>query len=153
MCFFAILIPFSVQFSLSVLSHSLGPHGMQYARLPCPSPTPGSCSNSCPSTWWCHPTISSSVVPFSSRLQSFPASGVFPMTQLFTLGDQSIGASASGLTSLMSLQSKGFSRVFNTTVQKHWFFSYQLSLWSNSHIQLWLLEKPWLWLDGPLSAK
>ena len=88
--------PFSsVQFSHSVMSNSLRPHGLQQARLPCPSPTPGSCSNSCASNWWCHPTISSSVVPFSSCLQSFPASGSFPMSQFLALGDQSIGASVS----------------------------------------------------------
>ena len=85
----------SVQFSCSVISDSLTPHGLQHARLPCPSPTPGACSNSCPLRWWCHPTISSSVVPFSSCLQSFPASGSFQMSQFFTSGGQSIGASAS----------------------------------------------------------
>ena len=122
------------QFSHSVMSNSLRPHGLQHARLPCPSPTPRACSNSCPSSWWCHPTISSSVVPFSSCLQSFPASGSFPLSQFFESGGQSIGASASTsvlpiniqdsfsleLTGLISLQSKGLSRVFsNTTVQKH----------------------------------
>ena len=136
-------------------------------RLPCPSPTPGTCSNSCPLNWWCHPTISSSVIPFSSCLQSFPAS-VFPMSQFFASGDQSIGATASasvlpmniqdwfplGLTGWISFQAKGLSRVFiNTTVQKHQFFGAQLSLWSNSHIHTWLLEKPWPWLDRPLLAK
>ena len=119
--------------------------------------TPGACSNSCPSSHWCHPTIFSSVVPFSSHLQSFPASGFFPVSQFFTPGGQSIGASASasavpmniqdsfplGLTGLISLQPKGLSRVFsNTTVQKHQFFGTHLSLWSNSHIHTWLLEKP-----------
>ena len=114
-------------------------------------------SNSCPLSCWCHPTISSSIVPFSSCLQSFPASGCFPMSWLFTTGGQSIGASASasvlpmniqdwfplGLTGWISLQSKGLSRVFsNTTAQKHQFFGAQLSLWSNSHIHTWLLEKP-----------
>ena len=126
----------SVQFSHSVLSDSLQPHGLQHARLPCLSPIPKACSNSCPSSWWCHPTISSSVIPFSSCTQSFPASGSFPMSQLFTSGSQSIGASASvlpvniqgwfplGLTGLISLNSKGLSRVFSkTTVQKHQFFS------------------------------
>ena len=128
----------SVQFSHSVMSDSLWPHGLQHARPPCPSPTPGACSNSCPLSWWCHPTISSSVVPFSSRLQSFPASESFPVNQFFTSGGQSVGISASasilamniqdwfslGLTGLISLQSKGLSRVFsNTTVQKHQFFS------------------------------
>ena len=153
--------------SCSVMSDSLQPHGLQHARLPRPSPTPGTYSNSCPSRWWCHPTISSSVVPFS-RLQSFPASGSFPMSQFFASGGQSIGVLASasvlpmniqdwsplGWTGWTSLQSKGLSRVFsNTTVQKHQFFSTQLSLWSNSHIHTWLLKKPWLWLDGSLLAK
>ena len=146
-----------VQFSRLVMSHSLWPHGLQLIRLPCWSPTPRACSNACPLSWWCHPTISSSVVPFSSCLQSCSASGSFPMSQFFTSGGQSIGVSAStsvlpmniqdwfplGLTGLISLQSRGSSRVFsNTTVQKHQFFSAQLSLWSNSHIHTWLLEKP-----------
>ena len=128
----------SVQFSHSVVSNSLWPHGLQHARLPCSSPTPGACSNSCPFSRRCHPTISSSVVPFSSCLQSFLASGSFPMSQSFASGGQSIGASASasvlpmniqdwfplGLTGLISLQSKRLSRVFsNTTVQKRQFFS------------------------------
>ena len=129
-----------VQFSCSVMSDSLWPHGLQHARLPCPSPTPRACSNSRPSSWWCHPTISSSVVPFSSHLHSFPASGSFPVSQFFASGGQSIGASASvlpmniqdwcplGWTGLISLQSKGLSRVFSNTVQKHQFFSTQLSL-------------------------
>ena len=126
----------SVQFNRSVISDSLKPHGLQHARLPCPSPTPGACLNSCPSNQWCHPTISSSVVPFSSHLQSFPASGSFPVSQFFMSGGQSIGASASasvlpmniqgwfplGWTGWISLKSKGPSRVFsNTTVQKHQF--------------------------------
>ena len=128
------------------------PHGLQHTRLPCPSPASRACSNSCPLSQWCHPTISSSVVPFSSCLLSFPASESFLMSQFFTSGSQSIRASASasvllkniqdwfslGLTGLISLQSKGPSRVFfNTIVQKH-----QLSLSSNSHICIWLLEKP-----------
>ena len=132
----------SVQFSHLVMSDSLRPHGLQHTRLPCPSTTPGACSNSCPLSQWCHPTISSSVVPFFSRLQSFPASGSFPMSQLFTAGGQSIGASTSesvlpvniqglfplGLTGLISLKSKGLSRVFsNSTVQKHQVFRIQLS--------------------------
>ena len=144
-----------IQFSCSVLSNSLWPHGLQHARPPCPLPTPGAYLNSCPLSWWCHPTISSSVIPFSSCLQSFPASESFPMSQFFTSGGQSIGASATawvlpmkiqdwfplGLTGLI-LQSKGLSRVFsNTTVQKHQFFGAQLSLWSNSHIHTWLLAK------------
>ena len=130
---------------------------LQHARLPCPSLTPQAYSNSCPLCWSCHPTISSSVMPFSSCLQSFPASGSFPVRQLFALGGQSIGVSASasvlpiniqdwfllGLTGWISLQSKGLSRVFsNTTVQKHQFFRAQLSSQSNSHIHTWLLEKP-----------
>ena len=129
----------SVQFSRSVLSNSLWPHGLQHARPPCLSPTAGACSNSCPSSWWCHLTISSSVIPFSSCLQSIPASGSFQISQLFASGGQSIGISASVLpmniqdwsplewTSWISLQSKGLSRVFcNTTVQKHQFFGAQL---------------------------
>ena len=131
----------SVQFSRSVMSSSLQPHGQQHARLPCPSLTPGVYSNSCPWNQWCHPTISSSVVPFSSRLQSFPASGSFQMSQFFTSGSQNIGVSASasvlpmniqdwfplGWTGWISLQSKGLSGVFsNTTVQKHQFFGTQL---------------------------
>ena len=146
-----------VQFSCSVVSDSVQPHGLQHARLPCPSPTPGAYSNSCPSSRWCHPTILSSDAPFSSYLQSFPASGSFPVSQLFASGGQCIWASTSasvlsvniqdwfplGLTSLMSLQSRALSRVFsNTTVQKHQFFGAQLSLWSNSHIHAWLLGKP-----------
>ena len=145
------------QFSRSAMSNSLRPHGLQHARLLCPSPTPRAYSNSCPSSWWCHPTISSSVILFPSHLQSFPASGSFPMSQFFTSGGQSIGVSASalvlpmniqdwfplGLTGWISLQSKELSTVFsNTTVQKHQFFSAQLSLWSNSHVHTWLLEKP-----------
>jgi len=147
----------SVQFSHSVVSDSLWAHGLQHARPPCSSPTPRVYSNSCPLSQWCHPTISSSVIPFSSCLQSFPASGSFPMGQFFSSGGQSIGVSASatvlpmnmkdwfplGWTDCISLLSKGLSRVFsNTTVQKHQFFGAQLSLWSNSHIHTWLLEKP-----------
>ena len=119
------------------MSDSLRPHGLQHARPPCPSPSPGAYPNSRPLSWWCHSTISSSVVPFSSCLQSFPASGSFPMNQFFTSGGQSIGDSASasvlpmniqnwfplGWTGWISLQSKGLSRVFsNTTVQRHQFF-------------------------------
>ena len=144
----------SVQFSHSVLSDFLQPHGLQHSRLPCASPTPRAYSNSCPSSRWCHPTISSSVISFSFCLQSFPPSGSFQMSQFFTSGGQSIGVEAStsvlpmniqdrfpsGWTGWISLQSKGLSRVFsNTTVQKHQFFSTQLSLWSNSHIHTWLL--------------
>ena len=145
----------SVQFSRSVVSDSLRPHELQHTRPPCPSTTPNH-PNSCPSSWWCHPAISFSVVTFSSCPQSLPASGSFP-SQLFTWGDQSIGISASasvlpmntqdwsplGWTGWTSLPSKGLSRVFsNTTVQKHQFFSTQLSLYSNSHIHTWWLEKP-----------
>ena len=147
----------SIQFSCSVVSYSLQPHELQHVRLPCPSPTPGACSSSCPLSRWCHPTISPSVVPISFCLQSFPASGSFPMIQFFASGGQSIGVSASasvipmniqdwfplGLTGWISLQSKGLSRVFsNTTVQMHQFFSAQLSSQSNSHIHTWPLEKP-----------
>ena len=128
----------SVQFSHSVMSNSLQPHRLQHSRPPCPSPTPRACSNSCPWSWWCHPAISSFVIPFSSCLQSFPASGSFPVSQLTTSGSQNIGASATAsvipmniqdqvpleLTGLISLQSKGLSRVFSkTTVEKHQFFS------------------------------
>ena len=134
----------SVQFSSVAQScPTLQPHGLQHTRLPCPSPTPRSYSNSSPSHWWCHSTISSSVTLFSSRLQSFPASGSFQMSQFFASGGQSTGVSAStsvlpmntqdwsplGWTGWISLQSKGLSRVFsNTTVQKHQFFGAQLSL-------------------------
>ena len=142
------------QFSRSVVSDSLPPHDPQHARPPCPSPTPGVHSNSCPSSRWCHPAISSSVVPFFSWPQSLPASESFPMSQLFASGGQSTGVSAStsvlpmntqgwsplGWTGWISLQSKGLSRVFsNTTVQKHQFFSPQLSSQSNSHIHTWPL--------------
>ena len=138
-----ILVFSSVQFSHSVVSDCWRPHGLQHARPPCPSPTPIVNPNSCQLSRWCHPTISSSVVPFSSHLQSFTASGSFPMSQFFTSGGQSIGVSASisvlpmntqdwypfRWTGWFSLQSKGLSRVFsNTTVQKHHFFSAQVSL-------------------------
>ena len=147
----------SLHFSRSVLSDFLRPHELQHTRPPCPSPSPGVYSNSCPSSRWCHPAISSSVIPFSSCPQSLPASGTFPMSQHFSWGGQSIGVSASasvlpkntqdwsplGWTGWISLQSKGLSRVFsNTTVQKHQFFGAQLSSQSNSHIHTWLLEKP-----------
>ena len=145
----------SVQFSRSVVSDSLQPHESQHARPPCPSPTPGVHSNSRPSSRWCHPAISSSVVPFSSCPQSLPASESFPMSQLFAWGGQSIGVSASasvlpmntqdwsplGWTGWISLQSKGLPRVFsNTSVQNHQFFSTQLSSQFNSHLHTWLLE-------------
>ena len=132
----------SVQFSHSVMSNSLWPHELQHARPPCPSPTPGVYLNSCPLSRWCHPTISSSVIPFSSCLLSFPASGSFPMSQFFTSGGQSIGVSAStsvlpmntqdwfplGWTGWIPFQSKELSRIFKTTVQKHQFFCTQLSI-------------------------
>ena len=143
----------------SVVSDSLWPHGLQQARFLCPSPTPGAYSNSCLLSRWCHPTISSSVAPFSSWLQSFLASGSFPMSQFFTSGSQSIGVSASvlamniqdwfplGLASLTSLQSKGLLRVFsNTTVQKLQFFGALPSLWSSSHNHTWPLRRPQSWL-------
>ena len=148
---------FIIQFSHSVVSDSLEPHDSQHARPPSLSSAPGVHSNSCPLSQWYHPTISSSVVPFSSCLQFFPASGSFQMSQLFASGGQSIGVSAStsvlpmitqdwsplGWTGWISLQSKRLSRVFsNTTVQKHQFFSAQLSSQSNSHIHTWPQEKP-----------
>ena len=147
----------SVQFSHSVVSDYLQPHGRQHPRPPCPSPTPRVYSNSCPLSQWCHPTISSSAIPFSSCLQSFPTSGSFQMSQLFTSGSQNVGVSAlasflpnksqgwspSEWSGWISLQSKGLSRVFsNTTVQKHQFFGAQPSSQSNSHIHTWPQEKP-----------
>ena len=151
----ALLECWSVVFSHSVVSNPLWTHGLQHTRLPCPSLSPKICSNLCPLSQWCHQPISSSVTPFSSCPQSFPASGSFPMSQLFASGGWSIEASASilpmniqgwfplGLTGLISFLSKGLSRVFSsTTVQKHQFFSVQLSLESNSHIHTWLMEKP-----------
>ena len=145
----------SVQFSRSVMSDSLQPHESQHARPPCPSPTSGVYSNSCPSSQWYHQAISSYVIPFSSCPQSLPASGSFPMSQLFAWGGQSIGVSALasvlpmntqdwapiGGTGWISLQSKGLSRVFSsTTVQKHQFFGAQLFSQFNSHIHTWPLE-------------
>ena len=142
---------------VSAMSNTLQVHRLHYTRLPYASPSFGTCSNSSPLSQWCNPTISSSVVPSSSCLQSFPASGSFPVSQFFASGGQSIRVSAStsvipmniqdsfllGWSGWISLQSKGLSRVFsNTPVQKHQFFSIQLSLWSNSHIHTWLLEKP-----------
>ena len=147
----------SVQFSHSVVSDSLWPHKPQHARPPCPSPTPGVYPDSCPLSQWFHLTISSSVVSFSFCPQSLPASGSFPMSQLFASGDQNTGVSAStsvlpmntqdwfplGWTGWIFLKSAGISRVFsNTTVQKHQCFGVQLSSQSNSHIHTWLLEKP-----------
>ena len=127
-------------FSCSVMSNSLRPHGLKHIRLPCPSPSPGACSKSCPLSWWCYPTISSSMGPFSSCLQSCPAPGCFPVSQFFASGDRSIGVSASksvlpmniqdwfplGRNGWISLQSEGISSVFsNTTVQKYQFFGSQ----------------------------
>ena len=147
----------SVQFSCSVVSNSLRPQGLQHTRPPCPSPTPGVYPNSCPLSQWCHPTISSSVIHFSSCLQTLPALGSFPRRQFYASGGQSIGVSASKSvfpmntqdwsplewTGWISLESKGLSRVFsNTTVQKHQFFVIQLSSKSNSHIHTWPREKP-----------
>ena len=147
----------SVQFSCSVVADSLRPHESQYARPPCPSPTPGVYSNSCPSNRWWHLVSSSSVIPFSSCPQSLQASGSFPMSQLFAWSGQSIGVSASASVLTMNTQdwspsgwagwiflhSKGLSRVFsNTTVPKHQVFGAQLSSQSNSHIHTWPLEKP-----------
>ena len=155
-------------FSQSVVSYSLQPHGLHHAMFLCPSLSPRVCSNSCPLSWWYHPRVSSSVAPFSSCLQSLPASGSFPMSQFFVSGDQNTGVSASasvlpmniqgwfhlGLTDLTSLQSKGPSRFFSsTTVRKHQFFGTQPFLWSNSHICTWLLKKPQFWLYRLLSAK
>ena len=147
----------SLQFNCSVMSDSLRPHELQHARPPCPSPTPGVHSSSCPLSWWSHLASSSSYFPFSSCPQSLPASESFPLSQLFSWGGQSTGVSASASfppkntqdwsplewTGWISLQSKGLSRVFsNTTVQKHQFFGVQLSSQSSSHIHTWLLEKP-----------
>ena len=146
-----------LSFSCSVMSNSLWSHESQHARPPCPSPTPGVHSDSHASSQWCHPAISSSVTPFSSCPQSLPASGSFPMSQLFTWGGQRTGVSALASffpkksqgwsplewTGCISLQSKGLSRVFsNTTVQKHQYFGAHLSSQSNSHIHTWPLEKP-----------
>ena len=153
----SIIEAISVQFNRSVVSDSLRSHESQHSRPPCPSPTPGVHSNSHPSSRWCHPAISSSVVPFSSCPQPLPASEFFPMSQLFAWGGQSTGVSAivsflpkksqgwspSEWTSWISLQSKGLSRVFsNTTVQKHQFFGPQPSSQSNSCIHTWPQEKP-----------
>ena len=147
----------SVQFSRSIMSDSLWPHESRHSRPPCPSPTLGFHSDPRPLSQWCHPAISSSVVPFSSCPQYIPASESFPMSQLFSWGVPSTGVSALASflpkksqgwsplewTGWISLLSKGLSRVFsNTTVQKHQFFSTQLSSQSNSHIHTWLLEKP-----------
>ena len=149
--------------SVDVMSNSLQPQKLQHARLPCPSLSPGIFSNSCPLSQWCHPTISSSVIPFSSCLWSSPASGSFPVSWLFSSSGQNIGVSASvsvvpmniqgwfPLARTISLLSKGL--LSSTTIQKHQIFGAQPSLWSKSHICTWVLEKPWVWLYGPLSAK
>ena len=135
-------------FSCTVVSDTLRPQGLQHTRLLCPSPSPGACSNSCPLSWWYHPTISSFVIPFSSCLQSFPASESFLLSQLFfsfsiiVLPMTSQDWFPLGLTGWISLQSKQLSRVFsNTTVQKYQFFNAQPSFWFNSHIHTGLLEK------------
>ena len=145
------------------MSDVLWLHNLQHTRLPCPSLSSWACSNSCLLSQWCHLTITSSVVSFSSCPQSFPASESFSVNQFFASGGQSIRASTSalvlpmniqswfllGLPGLISLLSKGLSRVFSsTTVRKHPFFGAQPSLWSSSHIHTWPLEKPWLWLQG-----
>ena len=149
--------PWKMVSIIIAIVQSLSPVWLQHNRLPCPAPSPGVCSNFYPLNWWCHPTISSSVAPYSFCLQSFPALGSFPLSWLFASSGQSIGASVSasvlpmniqdwfplGWTSWISLLSKGLSRVFSsTTVQKHQFSSAQPSLWSNSHIYTQLLEKP-----------
>ena len=163
-----IFLHLSVPFSHSVMSNSLQPHGLKHARPPCPSPIPRECSNSCPSSRWCHPTILSSVNPFSSCLQSFPASGSSPMTQFFTSGGQSIGVSVSASVFPMNILDWFPFRIdwfdllavqgtLKTLLQHH---NSQVSILqcsafftSNSHIHIWLLEKPWLWLYRPLWAK
>ena len=146
----------SAQFSRSVVSNSLRPHESQHARPPCSSPSPGVHSDSCPSSQWCHPALSSSVIPFSSCPQSLPESGSFPMSQLFSWSGQSTGVSAlasflpkksqgwspSEWTGWISLQSKRLSRVFSNTVQKHQFCGTQPFSQSNSHIHTWPQEKP-----------
>ena len=146
-----------VQFSGSVVYNFLQPHALEHTRLPCLSPISRACSNLCPLSWWCHPTISSSVVPFSFCLQYFSGTRSFPVSQFFTSGGHSIGASASasvlpvnipawfplGWTGWISFQCKGLWSIFsNITVQKHQFFSAQPSLWCNSHNHIWLLKKP-----------
>ena len=158
----------SVQFTHSVVSSYLQPHELQQAKPLCTSTSPGVHSNSCPLSRWCHPAISSSVTPFSSYPQSLPASESFPVSQFFAWGGQStrVSASASFLpkntqgwsplewSGWISLQSKGFSRVFsNTTLQKDEFFGTQPSSQSNSHIHTWSLDKPYPWLDGHLLTK
>ena len=159
----------SVQFSHSIMSNSLWPHRLQHTRLPCPSPTPIAYSNSYPLSQWCHSIISCSVIPFSSYLQSFPASGSFQMSKFFASGGESVRVLASasvlpmniqdwfplGWTGWISLLSKGLSRVFSsTTVQKHQFFGTQPSLWSNSQkLQLWLKDLCWQRILGQPSPR
>ena len=157
-------MPSALLFSHSVMSNPLRPHGLQHARLSCPSPSPRACLTLCPLSQWCHPTISPSVIPFSSCLQSFPESGSFLMSRLFASDGSSIGASASasvllinvqdwfpvGLAGSISLQSKGLSRVFsNTTVQKHSFFGFHPTLWSDTHIHS--LALPFLGFEWKLT--
>ena len=157
-----------IQFSCSVLSYSLWPHGLQHTRPHCPSASPRVFPSSCSLCWWFSPAISSSDALFSFCSQSFPVSETFPMSQFFTSGGQSIGASASALvlpvniqgwspfrlTGLISLLAKGPSGVFeSTTVQRYQFFGAEPSLWPNSHIHTWLLEKPKLWLYGTFAAE
>ena len=154
--------------SCPVMSDSLWPHGLQLARPPCPSPSPKVSPSSCPLHQWCHPAISSSAALFAFCPQSFPASGTFPMSQLFASDDQNTTASASTsalpmciqgwfplrLTGLISLLSKGLSRVFSsTTVWKHQFFGFLSFLWFSSHNCTWPLGRPWSWLYRPLSAE
>ena len=158
-CQYHSLRPLLLCCSVTQSCPTLQPHGLQHARTPCPSPSPRACSNTCSLSQWCHPTISCSVIPFSSHLQSFPESGSLLMSQFFASGDQSIWASVSASASvlpmsiqnwflfrlicLIFLESKRFSRVFtNTTVQKHQFVIAQPSLRSNSNIPTWLFEKP-----------
>ena len=166
----------SVQFGCSVVSNSLRPHGLQHAKPPCPSPTPGVYSHSCPSSRWCHPTISSSIVPFSSCLQFFPASGSFPMSQFFASGGQSIGISA--LTSVLpmdiqdwfplgwtlgspcspedsqeSFSTPQFKSINSLVLSFLYSLTHPYMATGNSHIHTWPLEKPYPWLDWLLLAK
>ena len=131
----------SVQFSCSVVSDSLRPHGLQHARLPCPSPTPRVCSNSCPLSWWYHPTITSSIVAFSSCLQSFPASGSFPVSQFFTSGGQSIGVSASAIS-----PSNGYSALISFSID--WFDLLAIQGTLKSLLQHYSAKVPILWHSG-----
>ena len=164
LCFYKVSVS---QFSCSVMSNSLRTHGLQHARLTCPSQTPRVYSNSCPSSRWCHSTISLSVVPFSSHLQSFPASGSLPMSRFFPCGGQSIGASASasalpmniqdwyplGWTSWLSLQSRGIKSLLQHHSSKASILQPSAFFIATSHIHTWLLEKPQISLDGSLLAR